>query len=53
MKRVFVLLVALALGCGMASAATTVPGKTGPRVDADANEFPDAGVVLQGHYTSV
>lgn len=53
MKRLLLLLAALALTTGSASAATTVPGKTGPRVDADANGYPDVGVVVQGHYTSV
>jgi hypothetical protein len=36
-----------------AAAATTVPGHTGGRTDADGNGFPDVGVVVVGHYTSL
>jgi hypothetical protein len=45
-------MLALALP-GSAAAATAVPGHTGDRVDADQNGYPDAGVVVVGHYTSV
>lgn len=34
-------------------AATTVPGHEGDRYDADANGYPDAGVYVNGKYTSV
>ena len=56
MKRA--LLVALSLivclaFAGSTTAATTVPGKTGPKVDKDNNGYPDKGVVVNGHYTSV
>lgn len=37
----------------VAGAATTVPGHTGDRVDADANGYPDVGVKVTGHYNSV
>jgi|GEM_PF-3284790 len=32
---------------------TTVPGHSSPRYDQDGNGFPDAGVYVNGHYTSV
>lgn len=35
---------------GTASAATTVPGQSGPRVDADNNGYPDEGQVVNGNY---
>lgn len=45
---------ALALAAAVpAQAGTAVPGKSGAKVDADGNGFPDAGVVVVGHYTSV
>jgi len=44
----------LAAPVASASAATTVPGQTGKeRIDADENGYPDAGVTVEGHYTSV
>lgn len=55
MKKLFLCaaaLLALALPAG-AGAATTVPGQTGGRVDADENGYPDVGVVVTGHYTSL
>lgn len=54
MKRfAFALLAALLLSSGAASAATTVPGHTGSRVDSDNNGIPDVGVVVVGHYYSL
>lgn len=48
------LLLLLAVTAGVAGAATTVPGQTGKaRIDADENSYPDAGVVVEGHYYSV
>lgn len=32
---------------------TSVPGHRGDKVDKDGNGYPDAGVVVNGHYTSV
>lgn len=32
---------------------TTVPGHSGARYDKDENGIPDAGVMVNGHYTSV
>jgi hypothetical protein len=43
----------LALPAGAAGAPTTVPGHSGARVDADENGYPDVGVEVVGHYTSV
>jgi len=54
MKLVLLAVTALlALTAGTAAAATTVPGRTGDRVDADHNGYPDAGVIVEGHYYSV
>lgn len=55
MKKLFLCAVAvLALALpAVASAATSVPGHTGSRVDADENGYPDAGVEVTGHYTSL
>lgn len=54
MKRfAFALLAALLLSSGAASAATTVPGHTGSKVDKDDNGYPDAGRVVVGHYYSL
>ena len=56
MKRIslFVLSFVLVLACASsAMAATTVPGKSGAKTDADNNGYPDVGVVVVGHYTSV
>ena len=39
-----------AVAPGVAQAATTVPGQTGSRTDADNNGFPDAGVQVVGNY---
>jgi hypothetical protein len=36
---------------GVAGAATTVPGHTGSKTDADGNGIPDAGVQVVGNYT--
>ncbi|HEX5982640.1 MAG TPA: hypothetical protein VFY69_00385 [Solirubrobacterales bacterium] len=38
---------------GGAFAGTAVPGHTGDRTDADGNGYPDAGVLVTGHYTSL
>lgn len=38
---------------GAASADTRVKGHQGPRYDKDGNGFPDAGVMVNGHYTSL
>lgn len=47
-------LVLAAVAAGPAVAATTVPGQTGKtRIDSDGNGYPDAGVDVVGHYTSV
>ena len=54
MKRfALALFAALLLSSSVANAATTVPGQTGSRVDADENGYPDVGVVVSGHYTSL
>lgn len=37
----------------VATAATTVPGHSSQRYDKDGNGIPDAGVFVNGHYTSV
>lgn len=37
----------------MSIAATTVPGHSGVRTDKDNNGYPDEGVAVNGHYTSV
>ncbi len=53
--RKFSLILALLLVAavfGSALAQTTVPGHTG-RYDQDNNGYPDAGVKVNGHYTSV
>lgn len=48
------LLLLFVVATGVAGAATTVPGQTGKaRIDADENGYPDAGVVVEGHYYSV
>ncbi len=55
MKKLFLCalaVLALALPAS-AAAATTVPGHTGGRTDADENGYPDVGVKVNGHYTSV
>lgn len=44
---------ALTVSAPAAAGGTAVPGKSGAKVDADANGFPDEGVVVVGHYTSV
>ena len=36
-----------------AIAQTTVPGHRGPRWDADGNGFPDVGVKVNGHFSSL
>ena len=52
-KTVFVHVTsALALTTALAAGATTVPGHT-DRYDSDDNGYPDAGVKVTGHYTSV
>lgn len=38
---------------GSAMAATTVPGHSKDRYDKDGNGFPDKGVLVNGHYTSL
>jgi hypothetical protein len=38
-------------GVGVAEAATTVPGHTGGRTDADENGISDAGVIVSGNYS--
>jgi hypothetical protein len=38
---------------GIVNGATTVPGHQKPRLDADNNGYPDKGVSVNGHYTSV
>ena len=38
---------------GVVNSATTVPGHQGSRVDSDNNGYPDLGVMVNGHYTSV
>lgn len=45
--------IGIALGStGSASAdVTTVPGQSGPRVDADNNGYPDVDKVVNGNYT--
>jgi hypothetical protein len=55
MKRVLICAAAIAALAlpGGAAAATTVPGHTGSRVDANENGYPDVGVVVNGHYTSL
>ncbi len=54
MKRITLAIAAiLLLVPATAAAGTAVPGKTGPRVDADENGIADIGVVVQGHYTSL
>lgn len=53
--RKFSLILALLLVAavfGSALAQTTVPGHTG-RYDKDNNGYPDAGVMVNGHYTSL
>lgn len=47
------LVVAAFGGPGLAEADTRVPGHTSARYDRDSNGFPDAGVYVNGHYTSV
>lgn len=47
------ILFVLTLGGVPSSAATTVPGHTGGRTDKDNNGISDAGVFVNGHYTSV
>lgn len=47
-------LLSIAVVAASASARpTTVPGHTGSRTDADGNGISDAGVFVNGHYTSV
>ena len=41
------------LTASMALAQTTVPGHRGAKWDQDQNGIPDAGVTVNGHYTSV
>ena len=56
MKRLIALIVPITVllaSSAIASAATTVPGHTGGRYDKDNNGIPDAGVYVNGHYTSV
>jgi hypothetical protein len=55
-KRLFGAALLLAVGGGFlapvtADAATTVPGHTGSRTDADNNGISDAGVQVVGNYT--
>jgi hypothetical protein len=38
---------------GLAAAATTVPGHQKSKYDSDDNGYPDVGVNVNGHYTSV
>lgn len=38
---------------GLADGATTVPGHQKAKLDSDANGYPDKGVIVNGHYTSV
>lgn len=56
MKRVLLLLTVALLIVGaiapVALAGTAVPGHM-PRYDGDGNGFPDAGIYVTGHYTSV
>lgn len=59
MKRLFAFLslIACLAIAGPAVAGTTVPGhdpaKHPDRIDQDGNGFPDEGVTVNGHYTSV
>lgn len=54
MTRVLTLLAlaAVLLTAGVAQAGTLVPGHDG-RFDKDGNGYPDAGVYVNGHYTSL
>jgi len=38
---------------GVSAAQTVVPGHRGDKFDADNNGYPDVGVVVSGHYTSL
>lgn len=40
-------------GPGLAEADTRVPGHSSARYDRDGNGIPDAGVYVNGHYTSI
>ena len=48
-----VLSAALILFGTVAWAATTVPGHSTAKQDADNNGYPDVGVAVNGHYTSI
>ncbi len=55
-KSVSILLVVILLlvtSVSVVSAGTTVPGHEKDRNDVDENGYPDAGVYVNGHYTSV
>ncbi|MCK6546104.1 hypothetical protein L6R52_09565 [Myxococcota bacterium] len=56
MKKIWTLALLTALplvAAGTVEANTRVPGHQGPRVDADGNGHPDAGVIVNGHYESL
>lgn len=58
MKKLLVVVLAtatslLAFGSVARAASTLVPGHDSPRYDQDGNGYPDAGVYVNGHYTSV
>ena len=46
-------MILLALPGAVAADPTTVPGHTGGRYDKDNNGYPDAGVMVNGHYTAL
>ncbi len=52
MRRTLTLLVAVILLPALAAAQTTVKGHQ-KKADADGNGYPDVGVEVNGHYTSV
>ena len=57
MRRIMATVIAVASMVGMTGVATaaptTVPGHSGSKVDTDNNGFPDVGVVVVGHFTSL
>ena len=48
-----VLILALIPATGVLAASTRVPGHNTDRYDQDNNGYPDAGVYVNGHYTSL
>jgi len=53
MKQILLTLFLMVILAGTASASTRVPGHNQDRFDSDENGITDAGIFVNGHYTSL